>query len=971
MNEYTVCSFLLSSVLTLSLQAAELSPLETDWMRQLDLRLAPSKNKKPPQQKKNITTQDDAGGAVDGIRNGQWGFHTANENTPWWQIDLGEETAVDRLEIYNRCDSDTMASRNARLSVLFSPDGKTWTSVYKHNGTTFFGHSDKKPLEVKADNAKTRFIRLQIPGKDYFHLDEVEVYGTGDPKKNIAISKPANQSSVSQWSTGPKKAITPSAPVVVPDSSFVVGTRETLRRGRLLLEDLKAKKVNCSDFDKAAASIEEELNKLTEDSSPDVRRDIYFSACRAVRTLAFKNPLLDFDSILLTKRVHGSFSHMSDQYFGWWSRPGGGIFALTNWKSDDPKLTCLTEEFEEGSFLRPMISYNGKKFLFAYCKYYEHVSKIGNKTNKNDLPEDSFYQTFEMNIDGSGLRRLTQGKYNSFDARYLPDGRIVFLSTRRAQFLQCGKLSAMKTYEETCLPESYVRCGGGPSRPCAVYTLHTMDADGKDMINISGFEMFEWTPSVSHDGTVMFARWDYVDRHNNAFMSLWESNPDGTDPRHVYGNYTTTPHCIFEARAIPGSRKLIATASAHHSVTAGSLILIDTARGLDGMEPLTRLTPETCFPEMEGWPKSWYVNPWAFSEEHFLTGWSHMPLKSQGGRIPHNCVGTYLYDAFGNLTLLSRDESISTMYPIPIKERKTPIRIASSVKWDGPQQGKFMLTDVYQGVLKDMPRGSIKKLRLIAVPPKTQPTMNRPNIGMKGDDPGKCVLGTVPVEEDGSAYFFAPSGITIFFQALDEEGVTVQTMRTGTYLMPGQTLSCVGCHEPKYQTPSMAKPTIASKKAPAKMTLGPSGSWPLRYDQLVQPVLDRHCVKCHDGKPGEDKSKLNLANAAASYKALTRYGKVSLHNMNREQLRIHIPETRPYEYMAKRSSLLEFLKKGHPSSSEDYDATGKEVKLTDEDMERLLTWMDTYAQLLGHFSDEQEQRLTAMRKRHANIIIER
>jgi hypothetical protein len=397
-------------------------------------------------------------------------------------------------------------------------------------------------------------------------------------------------------------------------------------------------------------------------------------------------------------------------------------------------------------------------------------------------------------------------------------------------------------------------------------------------------------------------------------------------------------------------------------VTAGSLILIDPSKGLDGPEPITRLTPEVCFPEIEGWPGTWYVNPWPLSEKYFLTGWSHMPLGREGGRIPPNCVGLYLYDVFGNLTLLYRDESISTMFPIPIRPAKAPRQIPDSVAWDGPQQGKFMLSDIYVGVLKDMPRGSIRKLRLIAVPPKTQPTMNKPHIGMKKDDPGKVVLGTVPVEKDGSAYFHAPSGITIFFQALDAEGLAVQTMRTGTYVHPGKTLACVGCHESKYETTPRAegKVSIASRRAASKLTPGPEGSWPLRYDRLVQPVLETKCVRCHDGKPGKDKPKLNFVDATQSYRALTKFGKVSLQKMIGEQLRIHIPETKPYEYMSKRSSLLAHLKSGH-----------KKIELSAEDMERLLTWMDTYAQIQGHFSDEQEKRLAAMRKLHANIIADR
>jgi hypothetical protein len=184
--------------------------------------------------------------------------------------------------------------------------------------------------------------------------------------------------------------------------------------------------------------------------------------------------------------------------------------------------------------------------------------------------------------------------------------------------------------------------------------------------------------------------------------------------------------------------------------------------------------------------------------------------------------------------------------------------------------------------------------------------------------------------------------------------VTVQTMRTGVYLQPGQTLSCVGCHESKAETPGTQNP-IAFTRGPSRLKLGPEGSWPLRYDQLVQPVLDTACVKCHDGTLGQDKSKLNLAGAGNSYTTLTTFGDVSLERLVKEQLETSV--SLPNQSVAQRSSLLSFLRNEHQG-----------VTLTDEDMNRFVTWMDTYAQFLGHFSDDQEKRLISLKKRCREII---
>ena len=192
--------------------------------------------------------------------------------------------------------------------------------------------------------------------------------------------------------------------------------------------------------------------------------------------MALANPLLNFDQVLFVKRAPPVFPHMSDQYYGWWQRPGGGVWLLEGFKTDAPRVRCLTESFPDGAFLRPDLSADGQRVLFAYARYYPHVAGI-DKMDKLALPEDVFFHLYEMRLDGSGVRQLTRGCYDDFDGRYLPDGEIVFLSTRKGQALQCTQATASATLGAT-LPDSYVRCGGGNTRPVAVYTLHRMNAEG-------------------------------------------------------------------------------------------------------------------------------------------------------------------------------------------------------------------------------------------------------------------------------------------------------------------------------------------------------------------------------------------------------------------------------------------------------------------------------------------------------------
>jgi hypothetical protein len=707
--------------------------------------------------------------------------------------------------------------------------------------------------------------------------------------------------------------------------------------------------------------IAQQWNALPADVPEAIRRPLYLRARWTVRKLAFSNPLLTFDQIVFVKRAPTLLPHVSDQYYGWFSRGGGGVYVLSGFKGDQPQLRCLTEQFPVGNFLLPEISYDGRRLLFAYCKYYPELAAKGDKTKKEEIAEDAFYHIFEMNVDGTGLRQLTHGRYDDFAARYLPSGEIVFLTTRKGTALQVGKESATATWVADCLPDSYVRCGGGRSRPVAVFTLHKMDAGGQHVQPISAFENFEWHPAVDEDGRVIYARWDYIDRFNGHFFSLWGTNPDGTNAQLIYKNYTVRPQTAFEARPVPNSHKLVFTASAHHSIDGGSLVLLDRTKGTEFEAPLTRLTPDVCFPETEGWPKAYYGAPWPLSEEHFLCSWADKPLPPHtltsvdDPRNPPNASGIYLYDAFGNLNLLHRDPDISSVNPMAVQPRPQPPQIADLVRTDAPSEGRFLVQDIYEG-LGGLPRGSVSRLRIVAVIPKVQPEMNSPVIGVSAEDTGKFVLGTVPVAADGSAYFRVPSGMPFFFQAVDREGFAVQTMRSLTYVQPNTTLSCLGCHESRDYTPLRRRMPLALQDEPARVKPDPEGSWPLRYDQLVQPVLDKHCVSCHrPGSQDAEAAKFDLS-PAVSYAALLRYAGDDL-----KKLAFEKDFSMPGDMPARQSKLLALLTQG----------TGhKDVQLDADSRQRLLVWMDTYATRQGAFSSQQEEELKAFRKQIAHLLDE-
>jgi hypothetical protein len=446
----------------------------------------------------------------------------------------------------------------------------------------------------------------------------------------------------------------------------------------------------------------------------------------------------------------------------------------------------------------------------------------------------------------------------------------------------------------------------------------------------------------------------------------------------------------------------MATAAAHHAMTAGSIVLLDVTRGVDGPGPIARLTPDALFPESEmpvaqrgpgtwhapvgvavpprlppeaqRWPGHCYRTPYPLSEKYFLAAYSFDRLIGEPHPNPANMFGIYLVDAFGNKELLYRDLNICSLWPTPLRPRPVPPQVPTLLGTVPTGQstrgeGTFFVQNVYQS-WPPLPPESVKRLRIVQVLPKSTWHANNPPLGLPSISPGKQVLGTVPVEADGSAYFRAPAGIPVAFQALDELGQAVQVMRSVAYLQPGENASCIGCHEPRTTAPATPRaaggwpalpvstgkmplpPIAALRREPSAIQPGPDGSNPLSYPILVQPVLDRHCVVCHSPQKPEGKVILTgqpQGHYTVSYNALARLVPYAdwggrpgdFRKVNSE------PTSVPGFFGAKGSSLARLLRKGH------YD-----VKLSPEDWDRLVTWMDANVLFYGTFdpADQARQR---------------
>jgi len=931
--------------------------VESDWLEQ-DALFGASSVKIEPTSKINeygVTTIEDAAGGCDGVKNGRWGFHTASgEQDPWWQVDLGQLFRLDHVVIYNRIDRGT-AARTGKIQVSVNGtgqgDAKDFTLVYQHDGTAFLGVEGDKPLvvDLKEKNVSARMVRVHMTGRCSFALDEIEVYGVEDPKKNIALGRPADQKSVSRYSyPGTLPAGVDSAePPRAKNARFLIAhTRDVVRRARALANRLRptAGAQSLEPLLQQLGKLEVRLKKIASGAElpTETRRELYFEARRLARAIAFTNPLLDIDKLLFIKRhdATGVF-HMCDQYYGCNAVPGGGLFVLADPFGPDPKLTNLLagtavqngqlegETLEGGSFLSPELSFDGQTILFAYSEA-KAWDKYQGKEAYEWTPE-CVYHIFRCNADGSGLVQLTHGAWDDFDPCFLPNGRVAFISLRRGGYLRCG-------------------------RHCPVYAMHSMNADGTDIIKLSFHETHEWQPSGTTEGMVVYTRWDYVDRDTNIAHHIWTSYPDGRDPRSFHGNYPdrreSRPWMEMNIRAIPNSQKFVCSTGAHHGHSFGSLVIIDPhVEDDNSMSQLERLTPEVPFPESEGRPISKYMvygTPWPLSEDDYLCVYDPNAKNH----------GLYWIDRFGNKELIYRDSKIACLDPIPLRSRFKPPVIpdqtvqtaAAREKTAGQERpATVAVMSVYDSDFEWPEDTQIAALRVIQVLPKTTAPPNSPRIGVANQTNARAVLGTVPVEEDGSAYFEVPPGKEIYFQALDEYGMAVQSMRSGTYVHPGEKLTCQGCHEPKHRAPLNADRTpLALEKPPVKIRPDVDGSNPFNYVRLVQPVLDRNCVECHQREKALDLSgKIDGPNGwTRSYQNLAaKYGfyfHVSNGSINTG---VHGgARSIPGQFGAKASSLLDYMDERHHG-----------VKLPDEDHHRLTLWLDCNSEFYGSYENTEAQ----------------
>ncbi len=649
------------------------------------------------------------------------------------------------------------------------------------------------------------------------------------------------------------------------------------------------------------------------------------SLTKSIRQALLSNPLVTAAPVLFVARSQYRNTHGPDEtmyqtnehvtkYF-----KGGGTLRVLDVSTG--KVRTLLE-LPGGNVRDPFVHADGKRMLLSVRK---------------DVRDN--YHIYRMNADGTGLKQLTSApQVTDIQPVWLPNGRIMFSSTREPKYIHCQRH--------------------------LMANLFLMEEDGANIRQVGFNTLFEGRSSLLPDGRVLYSRWEYVDKHFSSAYGLWTAYPDGTQQQLYYGGLSWQPGAMLDARAIPGTRRLACIFGSVHGHENGAMVVVDPEVASEGPESILHTWPKDISNHMRKWKQvgrvgggdydsfkrglpHFYQCPFPLSEHYYLCTRTFR----EGNRTHY---GLFLADTFGNETLLHHEEP-GCFQPVLLRPTSPLPVIPDRITDPGVDKGTFYVNDVYGGPeMAAVPRGTVKWLRVVEAPAKlTYPPGRHGDWAAPRDTDShhptalnwnhynsKRVLGTVRVHPDGSSSFTVPARRFVYFQLLDATGRMVHSMRSGTALLPGEQQGCVGCHSYR-STPTASSPTI--RRPPDALTPWKGGARVFNYAEHVQPILDKHCVTCHDhGKRG---AKMNLSGDKglafnSSYVALMSRSPAvwKLPEPGADKPLVStigagpVPSVPPRTWGSSQSRLIDMLEKGHGS-----------VKLTPGELQRLMEWIDLNA----------------------------
>ena len=613
------------------------------------------------------------------------------------------------------------------------------------------------------------------------------------------------------------------------------------------------------------------------------------------REALLANPLLEnFSKILFVRRK-------------------GGSGLTNNWKTNsdikkngyDTEIAIL-DGLNEGKFTTVYKPPAGE-FVGDVDLHFDAEKMLFSSIGKNGT-----WAVCEVGVDGKKFRQVSPDigdDVDNYDPCYLPNGKIIFDSST-----------------------SYtgVPCVGGKAY---VGNLHIMDDDGKNVRRLCFEQDSDWCPTVMPNGRVMYLRWEYTNSAHYFSRILMSMNPDGSDQKELYGSNSYWPNSLFYARPIPGSStKFVGIVGSHHGTArSGPMVLFDTSLGRHETSGAVQLIPgwgkeveNKTIDNLAGSYSQHALHPFPLSDKYFLAS-----FKVNGG------WSICLLDVFDNVIVLKTPEKgVAHLEPIPLMKTPKPPAIADRVDLNS-KDATVVISNLYEGPgLKDVPPGTVKNLRVYKYEYGPRRKGGHYSTGMEATWDVQYILGTVPVDPDGSASFKIPANTPLALQPLDEKGRAMQLFRSWFVGMPGENVTCIGCHESQNMAVP-TRPSTALRREPSEI----NGSWcaPVRgfsFEREVQPVIDKYCEGCHNGEPRKDgKCIPNFSTPASAHFALHPYVR-----RNGPEGDYHV--LTPLEFHASTSELVQMLEKGHHN-----------VKLDDEAWERINAWIDMHAPLKGTWTE--------------------
>lgn len=626
------------------------------------------------------------------------------------------------------------------------------------------------------------------------------------------------------------------------------------------------------------------------------------------RAILLANPLLDGDKIVTVRYKLGDNDRramapeLGTQSNNWSNQESA---RRSGFDADLVELTNLRGNTRLRSIYKPA---NGSSIADLKLHW------DGNRAMFTQTASDNRWNVFEVKLDGNGYKKLIDNPepdLEFYDGTYLPDGRIIVNSNIGYQGVPCVN-------------------GSDPVGNMVLYT-----PQNKNLRRLTFDQDANWNPVIMNNGRVMYTRWEYTDLTHYYTRIVMNMNPDGTEQKALFGSGSMFPNSTFDMQPLPGyGSAFVGIISGHHGVArSGRLILFDPAKARKGAAGMLQEIPHRNRPIIEEvkdelvngvWPQ--FIKPSPLNDTYFLVA-AKLDEK--------DLWGIYLVDKFDNVTCLQKMEGEGYISPIAVRKTLPPPAIPDRVKLNEKQATVF-IQDIYEGEgLKGIPRGTVTSLRLHAYEYAYVQTESDHNWqGIQSGWDIKRMLGTVPVEEDGSVIFKIPANTPVSIQPLDKDGIAIQWMRSWLTGQPGEIVSCVGCHENQNQI-AIPKRVIASQKAPLTLTPPEGGTRSFTFDLEIQPILDRACIACHtgEGKAFDLRGgKKDGRGYGTAYLNIHPY----VHRQGGEGDMVVLT---PYEYHPNTSELIRLLKKGHYN-----------VQLTDAEWRKFYNWIDYNAPDKGYFN---------------------